>query len=114
MQEGLDKPGEAHSEMISITEEDASSALAVGRLLERQDLIGSRYFFALKARLSGADGMILPGTYILSSDMTADDILTRICTDPAAETGSPEEGAAAEEEGAAEGEETENRDVWGQ
>ena len=33
VQEGLDKPGEAHSEMVSITEEDASSALAVGRLL---------------------------------------------------------------------------------
>ena len=46
--------------------------------------------------------------------MTADDILTRICTDPAAETGSQEEGAAAEEEGAGSGEETENRDVWGQ
>lgn len=114
VQEGLDKPGEAHSEMISITEEDASSALAVGRLLERQDLIGSRYFFALKAKLSGADGMILPGTYILSSDMTADDILTRICTDPAVETGQQEEGAAAEEESAGSGEETENRDVWGQ
>jgi hypothetical protein len=58
--------------------------------------------------------MILPGTSILSSDMTADDILTRVCTGPAAETGTQEEGAAAEEEGAGSGEETENRDVWGQ
>ncbi|MDO5476010.1 MAG: hypothetical protein Q4F43_02725 [Eubacteriales bacterium] len=115
VQEGKDSPGEAHSEMVTITVEDAGSSLAVGGLLEKQDLIGSKYFFALKTKLSGYEGMILPGTYILSSDMSAEDILGRICTDPNAETAGQEDGDAAET-GTGENSENvkENRDVWGQ
>lgn len=113
--EGKDRPGEAHSEMVTITVEEAGSSLAVGKVLEQQDLIGSRYFFALKARLSGYDGTIRPGTYILSSDMSAEEILSRLSTDPAAQQEGQGEGEESDEAaGENSGGEKENRDVWGQ
>ena len=61
VEESLDAPGFAHSEMVTISAQDAGSALAVGRILEKQDLISSGLTFAIKARLSGYDDKILPG-----------------------------------------------------
>lgn len=119
VQKALDTPGEAHSEMVTITEEDAGSAMAVGKLLEDERLISSRYAFAVKARLSDYSGSILPGTYILSSDMTMEQMLRRIC----GETGTNvdgQEGSAGSQpvtgelEDTLPSEEKENRDVWGQ
>lgn len=115
VQQGKDRPGEGHTEMVTITEEEAGSLLGVGTRLEKQELVGSRFFFALKTRLSGYEGKILPGTYILSSDMTAEQILERISVDPAAETEGDESTEASESGGGeSSGEQKENRDVWGQ
>ena len=109
-----DKAWEAHTEIVVITEEDAASAFAVGKILEDQEIITSRFAFGIKARLSGYDGMILPGSYILSSDMTMEEILVKISvptedtsTDGSGGTG----GGNTDEEGPSI---KENKDVWGQ
>lgn len=118
VQKPLDKSAEAHTEMVTITQKDADSALAVGTILENQHLIGSRFAFALKSRLSGYDGTILPGTYILSSDMTAEELLRRISVKPGTDPASQGENTEAQspEGGAEEGRPAakENKDVWGQ
>lgn len=118
VQKPLDSPGEAHSEMVTITEEDAGSALAVGRILEEQNLISSRFAFAVKAKLIGADDTILPGTFILSSDMTMEQMLARLSVEPGTyKNGSGGNGDGQAGEGDAWNEapaQKENKDVWGQ
>lgn len=115
VQQGKDRPGEGHTEMVTITEEEAGSLLGVGTRLEKQELVGSRFFFALKTKLSGYEDKILPGTYILSSDMTAEQILERISAAPEAETEGDENAEVSESGGGESGsEQKENRDVWGQ
>ena len=117
VQKGMDRPGEAHSELVEITEEEAASALKAGAVLERQKLIRSRFAFAIKARLSGYDGKILPGKYILSSDMTAEQMLKKISVEPGTEGERGEQGkdAGTEKDAGSGGpEKKENKDVWGQ
>ena len=112
VQTPLDKPGEAHSEMVTVSDTDAASALKVGGILQDLDLISSRYAFAIKAKLSGYDDAILPGTYVLSSDMTMEEMLEKLSVDPqAAPSGEEddEETPADSDSGTKE----ENRDVWG-
>ena len=38
-EESLDSPATAHSELITVSESEAGSALAVGRILEKQNLV---------------------------------------------------------------------------
>ena len=95
VQKGMDDIGSAHSEMVTDL-----------------DLISSRYAFAIKAKLSGYDDAILPGTYVLSSDMTMEEMLEKLSVDPqAAPSGEEddEETPADSDSGTKE----ENRDVWG-
>ena len=115
VQTPLDTPGEAHSEMVSISDTDAASALKVGGILEDLNLISSRYAFAVKARLTGYSNSLLPGTYVLSSDMTMEQMLEKLSVDPAS-VPSGEEQAGSEIPSDTKGQETqvENRDVWGQ
>lgn len=118
VEESLDRPGEAHSEMVIITEEEAGSALTVGRMLERQKLISSGVTFAVKAKLSGYSGRILPGSFILSSDMNMEQMLETLSRVPGAEKekkkGSQEEGSGETSRDRSSGSEKENKDVWGQ
>ena len=115
VQKSLDSPGDvqAHSEMVTISEEDAASPLRVGKILQDMDLISSRYSFAVKARLTGYSHSILPGEYILSSDMTMEQILEKLSVDPATV---PENQTTGEtpEDTAQSGAQEENKDVWGQ
>ena len=115
VQKSLDSPGDvqAHSEMVTISEEDASSALRVGKILEDMDLISSRYSFAVKARLTGYSHSILPGDYIISSDMTAEQILEKLSVDPATVPENQADGDAPADTGQSDTQE-ENKDVWGQ
>jgi cell division protein YceG involved in septum cleavage len=115
VQKSLDSPGDvqAHSEMVTISEEDAASALKVGRILENMDLISSRYSFALKARLTGYSHSILPGDYILSSDMTMEEMLEKLSVDPATVPEDQADGETPADSGQSDSQE-ENKDVWGQ
>lgn len=115
VQKSLDSPGDvqAHSEMVTISEEDAASALRVGKILEDMDLISSRYSFAVKARLTGYSHSILPGDYIISSDMTAEQILEKLSADPATVPENQADGDAPADTGQSDTQE-ENKDVWGQ
>ena len=118
VQKGMDRSGSAHTEIVEVTEE-ASSPLAVGRTLEKQKLIRSGLAFAIKSKLSGYDNLILPGKYLLSSDMTAEEILQKISQKSGTEPGGEDsdgEDREAESSTSRESEDTvkENRDVWGQ
>ncbi|MDO5131694.1 MAG: hypothetical protein Q4D81_01780 [Eubacteriales bacterium] len=118
VQKSLDKPGEAHGEMVTFSEEEAGSALTVGTILEKQNLISSRFAFVVKAKLSGYDDKLLPGTYILSSDMTMEQMMETMSVVPGTEkTGQEGEGEGQSPEAAGKdsrGSEKENKDVWGQ
>ena len=117
VEESLDAPGFAHSEMVTISAQDAESALAVGRILEKQNLISSGLTFAVKARLSGYDDSILPGTFILSSDMTMQQMLEKLSKTPGDENQDQEDGAengTGDTDTGGAGQEKENKDVWGQ
>lgn len=115
VQKPLDTPGDAHSEMVTVSDTDAASALRVGEILEDMDLISSRYAFAVKARLSGYSHSILPGTYVLSSDMTMEEMLEKLSVDPAAvPAGEEQEGSETAEDSQNQETEEENKDVWGQ
>ena len=98
-----------------MSDTDAASALKVGGILEDLNLISSRYAFAVKARLTGYSHSILPGTYVLSSDMTMEQMLEKLSVDPAA-VPSGEEQDGTETTTDTGGPETgeENKDVWGQ
>ena len=100
VQKSLDSPGDvqAHSEMVTISEEDAASALRVGKILEDMDLISHS---------------ILPGDYIISSDMTAEQILEKLSVDPAAVPENQADGDTPADTGQSDTQE-ENKDVWGQ
>ena len=115
VQKSLDSPGDvqAHSEMVTISEEDAASPLRVGKILQDMDLISSRYSFAVKARLTGYSHSILPGEYILSSDMTMEQILEKLSVDPATVPENQADGDAPADTGQSDTQE-ENKDVWGQ
>lgn len=116
VQKGLDRPGDAHSEMVTLTEEDASSALKVGKILEEMNLISNRYAFAVKAKLTGHSHTMLPGTFIISSDMTMEQILEKLSVDPAAAPAGTEQDTGeipVNTENRNSYEEKENRDVWG-
>ena len=117
VEESLDAPGFAHSEMVTISAQDAESALAVGRILEKQNLISSGLTFAVKARLSGYDDSILPGTFILSSDMTMQQMLEKLSKTPGDENQDQADGAengTGDTDTGGAGQEKENKDVWGQ
>lgn len=115
VQKPLDKPGEAHSEMVTVSDTDAASALKVGGILQDQNLISSRYAFAVKARLTGYSHSILPGTYVISSDMTMEQILEKLSADPAAvPAGEEQDGTEDPEDREVQDSGEENRDVWGQ
>ena len=115
VQTPLDKPGEAHSEMVTVSDTDAASALKVGGILQDLDLISSRYAFAVKARLTGYSHSILPGTYVISSDMTMEQILVKLSADPAAvPAGEEQDGTEAPEDSTIKDSQEENKDVWGQ
>ena len=77
------------------------------------DLISSRYSFAVKARLTGYSHSILPGDYIISSDMTAEQILEKLSVDPATVPENQADGDAPADTGQSDTQE-ENKDVWGQ
>ena len=115
VQKPLDTPGDAHSEMVTVSDTDAASAMRVGEILEDMDLISSRYAFAVKARLSGYSHSILPGTYVLSSDMTMEEMLEKLSVDPAAvPAGEEQEESETAEDSQNQETEEENKDVWGQ
>ena len=115
VQTPLDTPGEAHSEMVSVSDTDAASALKVGGILEDLNLISSRYAFAVKARLTGYSHSILPGTYGLSADMTMEQMLEKLSVDPASvPSGEEQDGSEVPTDSGGQETGEENRDVWGQ
>ena len=101
--------------MVTVSDTDAASALKVGGILQDLDLISSRYAFAVKARLTGYSHSILPGTYVISSDMTMEQILVKLSADPAAvPAGEEQDGTEAPEDSTIKDSQEENKDVWGQ
>ena len=75
MQKGIDSEGNGHDVTIVIDEE-ADSMAALGKLLERHGLIENANIFRVQELFSAYhDETIEPGTYILSTEMTTEEIL---------------------------------------
>lgn len=73
-QEALDAPGTGVTSPITITE--GMTAEQVGDMLEASGLVGSSRIFVLQEKVSDYADMFVPGTYTLSSEMTADEMMT--------------------------------------
>ncbi len=92
-QEAADAPGTGFTTTITVTED--MSARDVGHLLESEGIIKSEWLFWLQEKVSDYSGMIRPGTYEVSSEMTAEEILA-IITLEGKEPEPAQEGAAGE------------------
>lgn len=73
---------EAHKYDREVVIAESESTMSVARKLELYKIAKNKYSFYVRAKLG--DESIKPGTYILSSDMDYDDILT-IITDTSKE-----------------------------
>jgi uncharacterized YceG family protein len=63
---------------------DGASAGDIGTLLADQDIVASKFFFELRARLSGDRGKLRAGTYTLRKDMSYSDALSALTSAPKA------------------------------
>ena len=72
-QKALDSEGQGKTITIEVT--PGMTVTQVGDLLESESLIASSRVFVFQERMSSFSGMIQPGTYEISSEMTTDQIL---------------------------------------
>ena len=72
-QQGKDATGTGR--VVEFTVEEGMSANALGKKLEEAGLIESSRLFVLQEKVSDFSGMYVPGTYMLSSEMTTEEIL---------------------------------------
>lgn len=72
-QKAKDAPGTGVTIEFEITKD--MSTMEIGRRLESKGIIDNARLFWLQEKVSDYAGMILPGTYELSSEMTADEIM---------------------------------------
>ena len=72
-QQGKDATGTGR--VVEITVEEGMSANSLGKKLEEAGLIESSRLFVLQEKVSDFSGMYVPGTYMLSSEMTTEEIL---------------------------------------
>ncbi|HEY6398138.1 MAG TPA: endolytic transglycosylase MltG, partial [Solirubrobacteraceae bacterium] len=69
---------------VTVTIPAHSSSSQIGDQLEREGVIGSSFFFSLRAILAGDRGSLLAGTYRLKQDMSYGDVLSILSTPPPA------------------------------
>ena len=60
---------------IEVVIDDTMDITAVAELLQDSGVIANSQAFAVQARLGGYAGKIIPGTYVLNSGMTTEQIL---------------------------------------
>ena len=72
-QQGKDATGTGR--VVEFTVEEGMSANSLGKKLEEAGLIESARLFVLQEKVSDFSGMYVPGTYMLSSEMTTEEIL---------------------------------------
>ena len=72
-QKGKDATGTGR--VVEFTVEEGMSANSLGKKLEEAGLIESTRLFVLQEKVSDFSGMYVPGTYMLSSEMTTEEIL---------------------------------------
>ena len=72
-QKAKDAPGTGVTIEFEITKD--MSTMEIGRRLESKGIIDNARLFWLQEKVSDYAGKILPGTYELSSEMTADEIM---------------------------------------
>ena len=72
-QQGKDATGTGR--VVEFTVEEGMSANSLRKKLEEAGLIESSRLFVLQEKVSDFSGMYVPGTYMLSSEMTTEEIL---------------------------------------
>jgi len=72
-QKAMDTEMNAREVSLTITED--MSVYEIGKLLEQKKLIEKPFVFVIQEKLSDYKGKIKPGTYVLNSAQTVDDIL---------------------------------------
>ena len=66
---------EAPGQAVTVIIPEDSTVKDIARTLERKGLIEDDAIFLLQERLSGYHGRLLPGTYLLNTSMTADEMM---------------------------------------
>ena len=66
---------EAPGQAVTVIIPEDSTVKDIARTLERKELIEDDAIFLLQERLSGYHGRLLPGTYLLNTSMTADEMM---------------------------------------
>lgn len=65
------EPGQA----VTVIVPDGASAHEIGKILEQKGLIENALIFTVQEKLSSYKNALLPGTYILNTAMTADEMM---------------------------------------
>jgi UPF0755 protein len=68
---------------VSVTIPRGSGVRQIGEVLERHGVVGSSFFFQLRARLAGRSGELKPGPYTLRRDMSFGAALDALTKGPA-------------------------------
>jgi len=55
---------------VAVTIPSGAGVSEIGKVLEKRGVVGSSFFFELRARLAGKGGDLKPGTYTLKKDMS--------------------------------------------
>lgn len=62
-------------EDITVVIKEGQSAADIGKVLEKKGLIPDEFVFVVQERLSNYHKKLLPGTYILNTSQTADEMM---------------------------------------
>ena len=91
-QQGKDARGTG--KVVMFTVEEGMTASKIGEKLEEEGIVESARLFVIQEKVSDYSGMYVPGSYVLSSEMTTEEIMRVISgTEPSPYT-LPEEEAA--------------------
>lgn len=84
---------------VTVVVEEGDSVYQIGKTLENRGLIRDAKVFVVQEKLSNYSGKLQPGTYILNTSMTPDEIMEILAKENV--TGQPDqtEGGETEQEG---------------
>lgn len=97
---------------VTVAVEEGDSVYQIGRTLESRGLIQDAKVFVVQEKLSNYSGKLQPGTYILNTSMTPDEIMEILAKENVA--GQPDQTQDGETEQAGSSELQEGSDVSGE
>ncbi len=75
----VNKPMSDSTDTVTVTVNDGTSTLGIGKILETNSLIRSQYAFLFKVKTSKYNGKLGSGSFTLSPSMKMTEIISKLC-----------------------------------